>query len=365
VALDVDELKLDEAGGDVSDPEASLSKAELQGSSRTTGGIIRHRALGNAPNLADLADIAAESQQPDLQLMEGKVLIWEVQPDDMDSAKPYRTKVMPVHSTLGPVLKTLGNAWATILDKTISLYQDDAWDIKGPFKNAINEDEHITWDKQDGKFTLRLLAETSKTTAPSSSPVASKSKSKDKSKKPKEELGPYQLELIKLLDIPKDLTDREEKVDIQAAFRKFKGYIDAVREVKNSRSVGNWEGRIPTQGELQKCFFSISMWHSNYRPYFLDIGKWPQMKEWLEGGSMEGAQSVWGWNKKGSQLYSWADLKRWKEKNKNNALKGKAKSGSEWDDLIIDEKEEAEEEEEEVEEVPVKRSHKKKAKKSV
>lgn len=33
-----------------------LSRSELQGASRTTGGIFRGRAYGNNPNMADLAD---------------------------------------------------------------------------------------------------------------------------------------------------------------------------------------------------------------------------------------------------------------------------------------------------------------------
>ena len=38
------------------DSPPPLSRHELQGASRTTGGVLRGRAYGNNPNIADLAD---------------------------------------------------------------------------------------------------------------------------------------------------------------------------------------------------------------------------------------------------------------------------------------------------------------------
>lgn len=96
-------------------PPTSPSR-NLQGASRTSGGIIRGRALGNVFNLADTSDL-----QMDLDLtlaVPGKVYIYESVSDsvtlDPTKVKPKRIIKTDVSRTIEPVLTKLGRKYSPI-----------------------------------------------------------------------------------------------------------------------------------------------------------------------------------------------------------------------------------------------------------
>ena len=88
----------------------------LQGSSRTTGGIIRGRALGNAYNHADTSDLRLEL---DLSLaIPGKVYLYDVIADsssfDLATVKPSRILKIDASPTLAPVLTKLARKYSPV-----------------------------------------------------------------------------------------------------------------------------------------------------------------------------------------------------------------------------------------------------------
>lgn len=85
---------------------------KLQGASRTTGGIIRGRALGNVFNFAD-ADADAKNQEGPII---GKVLIYteHVIPTQV---RPFTSIDHQVICHLGPILKKLATRYPDVSGK--------------------------------------------------------------------------------------------------------------------------------------------------------------------------------------------------------------------------------------------------------
>lgn len=75
----------------------------LEGSSRTTGGTLRGKAIGNVFNLSD-------SHELTLQAISGRgiVKVHEVLVENPDGCAPKMVLKMGVFSTLGPILTKLG-----------------------------------------------------------------------------------------------------------------------------------------------------------------------------------------------------------------------------------------------------------------
>ena len=84
------------------------SPSHLQGASRTTGGILHGRALGNVYNLADNTDF---DQQPG-RIM-GKVHIY-TNHGNPDDSHPHMSLKHEVTGTLAPVLEKLGTQYSPV-----------------------------------------------------------------------------------------------------------------------------------------------------------------------------------------------------------------------------------------------------------
>ncbi|KAJ8691191.1 hypothetical protein PTI98_010785 [Pleurotus ostreatus] len=113
---------------------------DLQGASRTMGGVARAKGHGVAPNMADF-----NTQQADLVPIhnEGRVLVYKH--EDRTIAKPRAVRI-PLAYTLGPVLKAMVKKMTALADSDISLWVNDDWEMKGPFAVAIEGDEPVEWD---------------------------------------------------------------------------------------------------------------------------------------------------------------------------------------------------------------------------
>lgn len=101
-------------------PPMSPSR-NLQGASRTSGGIIRGRAFGNVFNFADTSDL-----QMDLDItlaIPGKVYLYESVSDsvtlDPTKVKPKRIIKTDVSRTLEPVLTKLSRKYSPIRSELI------------------------------------------------------------------------------------------------------------------------------------------------------------------------------------------------------------------------------------------------------
>ena len=96
-------------------PERELP---ANGSSRSTGGILRGCALGNTPNIGD----PFEDMEPDVKpLAHGRINVTIVQqpPGDLIIENPIsHLKVMsPCYETLAPLLKKVAKSYSPVCSK--------------------------------------------------------------------------------------------------------------------------------------------------------------------------------------------------------------------------------------------------------
>jgi hypothetical protein len=88
------------------------------GSSRSTGGILHERALGNAPNIGDLFGTAPKDVQP---LPRGQINVTIVQqpPADIVIENPtsHLKVVSPCYETMGPLLQKVAKSYSPVHSK--------------------------------------------------------------------------------------------------------------------------------------------------------------------------------------------------------------------------------------------------------
>jgi hypothetical protein len=103
------------------DSPPPLSRHELQGASRTTGGIFRGRAYGNNPNIADLA-VPENSLIP----LIGKIYLYITANDpatwDFTTMKHHFIIKINVMSSLAKILMEIGDRHSPVRSKFRLLY---------------------------------------------------------------------------------------------------------------------------------------------------------------------------------------------------------------------------------------------------
>lgn len=222
------------------------------------------------------------------------------------------------------------------------MVEDGLWCIKGPFSNAIEDDEELEWTNVDGKPTVTICAasetvsddfcqltviqeldtQISHTLQPGAKPPVSApaGKSAEHSKK----------ELIALLNIPEHLTREHSKaLGLRQYYARYKAGLEAQQTLNEKIEAGTWPGKRPTGINVIELFASKSTWFANVVPAFSDINNFPVLKEWLEGGvGCPTDTEVWG---KRKATYTFADIKDEKERrgrgdmHKRGSNKGKNK----------------------------------------
>jgi len=92
------------------------SQHELQGASRTTGGIFRGRAYGNNPNIADLAD-----QHDSIIPLMGKIYLYMTANDPVTwDTLMMKQRIAIKHqitSSLATILKEIGDRHSPVRSK--------------------------------------------------------------------------------------------------------------------------------------------------------------------------------------------------------------------------------------------------------
>ena len=98
------------------DSPPPLNRQELQGASRTTGGVLRGRAHGNNPNLADFADHG----DPLIPLI-GKIYLYITANDpatwDFKTMKHQLVIKYQVTSSLARILTEIGDRHSPVRSK--------------------------------------------------------------------------------------------------------------------------------------------------------------------------------------------------------------------------------------------------------
>jgi len=136
--------------------EADDDELDPHGSSCAIGGSIQGRAAGNNYNWGDAEDVMdpADWNGPTY----GKVLLFV---DCKSGSSPYMTFTTEVTSELPVVLKEMSGRFSLIerRDSWIYVFEDEAWEVKGRFSQAIKDKAPLQWEmKDDGKLVLYLLA---------------------------------------------------------------------------------------------------------------------------------------------------------------------------------------------------------------
>lgn len=87
---------------------------------------------------------------------DGKVLLYTTADKNTSPAMTFSHKTS---SELPPILKKLAQRYSPVRNKNSRVFvlQDDMWDIRGRFSDAMQDDTALAWDlSPDGKFTLSL-----------------------------------------------------------------------------------------------------------------------------------------------------------------------------------------------------------------
>jgi hypothetical protein len=154
-------------------------EAPANGSSRSTGGILRGRALGNAFNIGDPFDDVPQDVAP---LSRGRINITIVQqpPSDVIIENPTsHLKVLsPCYDTFGPLLKKVAKSYSPVRSKyliicgnrthfkafisdhnyRIYVLDQKQWSIMGRYNVVVEDDENVVWEEDKlGKVTHILL----------------------------------------------------------------------------------------------------------------------------------------------------------------------------------------------------------------
>ncbi|KAJ8701364.1 hypothetical protein PTI98_000160 [Pleurotus ostreatus] len=119
---------------------------DLQGASRTMGGVARGKAMGIALNMADF-DTNMESDAPPVM---GMVHVFKNGASPLEGPTPLAVKV-PIKNTLGPVLTAAAKKMVALISSDILLWDAKTlmWEVKGPYAIAVDDNEAAIWDDEN------------------------------------------------------------------------------------------------------------------------------------------------------------------------------------------------------------------------
>ena len=134
--------------------------ADLKGSSRTQGGVIRGRAVGSTVNASDMEVVAAP-----LLYVKGKAYLYvtNLNPSIVRLAEmnPSCFVTIEITSSLAPILAKLKRRFEPLADGHYTFYtldKDSDWEVKGKLDIAVEDDEDIFWHERDGSSVAYILA---------------------------------------------------------------------------------------------------------------------------------------------------------------------------------------------------------------
>jgi len=133
-----------------------LDELDPRGSSRTTGGFSRGKAMGNNYNWGDADDVVGPGDWNTPTY--GKVLLFV---DRETGSSPYMSFSTETTSELPVVLRELSGRFSPIerRNSRIYVFEDDVWEVKGRFSQAVKDNAPLQWEmNDDGKLVLYLLA---------------------------------------------------------------------------------------------------------------------------------------------------------------------------------------------------------------
>lgn len=215
-------------------------------------------------------------------------------------------------------------------NRRVYVHEDGVWAVKGRYQSALEDDDVVAWDDEDGKLILRIAAviilshkflsilmqeffqddddDIPKFAKGHSHQEVSLTSSIATPSVPTV-LGPsftsFREQLITLLHIPLELTSRAP-ADLRKSYKKYLAYLQAFSMMEKKVAAETWPGKKPSATDIVECFISKTFWHDYYMPTFSKMSSYPTMVRWLEGGDdAPSALEAWGIEK---SVYVFKDL---------------------------------------------------------
>ena len=293
---------------------------------------MRGRAVGNVLSMPDAQDMLEYHPVP----AKGTVRIFSDLSHNPSHHNPVATLKTEAKPTLGPVLQRLARKHSPVRNNNYRIYvhEEGSWNMRGPYKVAVEDDEEITWVTDNGQLTLSICAEGKDSLAapPASSfshaPGIGASGVPESKAVVQGELS--KKELIALLNIPEQIAQPIKNAGLKINYAKYKACLKAQDTLRQKIKEGTWPDGVkkPTSTNIIELFVSRSYWHHYMTQAFHDIAHYPLLKDWLEdieGGPID--EDVWG---TAQTSYGFGDLQKEKERRQQAKGKGKAakKDGS-------------------------------------
>ena len=332
---DDDDVKdLDKIHPDVDDDDVEdLDEIHPQGSSRSTGGFSQGRAAGNNFNWGDVKDVM---DPPDWNASTyGKVLLF-VNRDP--GTAPYMSFSTETTSELPVVLKELSGRFSPIerRDSRIYVYEEETWEVKGRFSQAVKDKTPLQWEMNDGgKLVLNLLAVgvfffilfhiynlnhfqddlvdenmnlksasgsaagsiyiKSSASGSAASSFVAPSDTAETDYKSSKDWGPMQQILVDTFKTSPHLLQRKKQTDLRLAYSKYLAIRKMIEDVNAMERAAAWTHAKPTVEDIARVFMSRSGYFNRPRQLFPRVKHVPEMLKWLEGGEDAPEESdVWG-----------------------------------------------------------------------
>ncbi|KIJ89649.1 hypothetical protein K443DRAFT_15908, partial [Laccaria amethystina LaAM-08-1] len=284
-----------------------LSQIQLEGASRTHGGIFKiHLYVSDSSNPADWAP----------QLLSRQVL------------------KHPVTTSLKVVLQYISERHSPVQKHNYRIYtfeEPNDWFPHGRYEVALRDEEDLTWLLIENEYILHLLMVTANSSsmpsshfpsvassrfpsvalsAASGSMPASVSASAHPSTVPdtpdegaevlydKDILNnPLWYNAALLLGVDPSLTYRKKDTGLRMHYQKYKAYQSAWDKIQHLTKQHQWPYPQFLKTELINLFGRRGMWNSHTVKGMQDISQFPKMQEWLEREDNElepTDEDVWG-----------------------------------------------------------------------
>ncbi|KAF8955745.1 hypothetical protein BDZ97DRAFT_1926381 [Flammula alnicola] len=357
-------------------------KIPAHGSSRSTGGVFRGRAMSNNFNMADASEVWRDMDVPVHTAESGRIFVYLSQdnPANISIANTnpsFTVSVRDIYNfpTFQTVVERATRDYSPVRDNSYRFFmlEDDNWSIKGRYeaisKREPTDEDYIQWTKNDqDKYIVHVLGSNyeqnplflpgfagrlgssfgsrsgsgfasgshlpSHSRLPSCHPANMPIFQEGSSKSTQEaEPATYQARLMEELAISEYFTDRK-KSGLRFAWSKYVECNKAIKLGKSLVESGKWAEDLPRFNEnlIIEVFIGKSAWHANYTKNFSAVQtKYPDMVDWLESetNTKEEDVKVWGVYKKD---YVFSDLKELVDNGGKLKVKKKKKHSSSEDE---------------------------------
>ena len=321
------------------------------GSSRSAGGSLRGRAVGNTFNIADAEQVWSDVNRLDVEPTKGKIYIYisDLNPAVVDIAKSsFIANVYDIAKcqTVQDLMKRGSRDYSPIRRPAYRLFirDEDDWCAHGRYESIINRtstaEDYIKWMKDDenNKYFIRILGTTFDPSsslylpgfAGRSSSLGSRSVSGSRSDTPPSQMPTFQQgpsnpftftgrnmsdtlrnRLVEELGIDIYFTNRSSS-GLRFCWGRYLAITKAIEQAQSTFKAGSWPSDLPAFNEvlIVEVFISKSAWYNQKNSFALVQKHYPNMVVWLDQdiSDQDEDEDVWGEYR---EKYKFEDLKEY------------------------------------------------------